>query len=843
LASVECEPDSAHNNQFDTNASAFFYSQCQQMNITLTVVSRYAAYAAKMPRSVYDDLALTGSSIGWRLRNSQRASIDQLWRRACSTNPDERKGLPPRCDRKWFINTFCGGDDDPSRCSADTAWDLVTGFMQYDTLALLAAIPAVRASLFDPFVMPPLFRIPSTAALDGSENDLEFDLSDMDGEETPKAPERRESGFNHSRRRSTISMEFKAENMGKKKPSGGQSRRGRANRRLSCPGPRAIQRAIARATEDNKYIETPFENPKGSGAPLPFDRGTRNLIGLTDKEHNLKDPALLVNLLKTGYRQGILCNHHTQPHIILHLQLRWDNLADTLLTCLMLRSLWDMRLASVLGMIVSISPSDSKQAKRPPDEVSVSDVDDDATEEGDNTSKNKGQADGKSDNDKAKTNDDLCALAESIRTTLRSIGLAHVKFLVVSGDNSMEEHKRQSTEAFRELYESAPPIGVTLVLTATFTSVWPFAESHPDLFRNKTVRVVHTGGALVWPARWGWATLPFSKSEENQEDEFSEEKGGGVTHEQILVPDPAAQNHRLDMTSARLFYKRAQALSVPMVILSRHVAKECCIPRNFFDVLGSHGGEVGKRIYNNERDSILNLWKCSCAPPGSPARGNLPERCDSHWFAENFCAGTLARNEEEVWKSVEAVNLYSPIALLAALPGETLQSYFQTMPFHVRSATHHVIGLTEEVPPRNVTNPSELRSLVVQSLLSAALANESQFDQDPPPMVPIRMDHEQRERRRSGAPLRDSASGSGYLASSVISTISFAGVAEPGEVDMWTFSEAARRELFSRTVAQTSKNAVLPKETKRKFVAMTSESRLAATNGFVPPQSAAKEES
>ena len=34
----------------------------------LVIVSRWAAYAAKMPRDVYDDLALSGSSIGWRLR-------------------------------------------------------------------------------------------------------------------------------------------------------------------------------------------------------------------------------------------------------------------------------------------------------------------------------------------------------------------------------------------------------------------------------------------------------------------------------------------------------------------------------------------------------------------------------------------------------------------------------------------------------------------------------------------------------------------------------------------------------------------------------------------------------
>jgi hypothetical protein len=273
LSTIECEPDAANNNSFDPAASAYFYSQCQKMNITLTVVSRFAAYSAKMPRSVYDDLALTGSSIGWRLRNSQRCSIDQLWRRACSLDPEIRQGLPLRCDRNWFINTFCGGVDDHSRCSADTAWDLVTGFMQYDTIALFAAVPAIRERFFDPFVMPPLQR----------------------------------AKVKMGRRRSTYS------------------------------GPPAIARAIARAREDSELIETPFQSSVSS-VPKAFDRGTRNLIGISDELHNIHDPNLLVDLLETGYRQGILCDHHTQPHIILHLHLRWDNLADTLLTCLMLRS-------------------------------------------------------------------------------------------------------------------------------------------------------------------------------------------------------------------------------------------------------------------------------------------------------------------------------------------------------------------------------------------------------------------------------------------------------------------------------------------------------------------------
>ena len=141
------------------------------------------------------------------------------------------------------------------------------------------------------------------------------------------------------------------------------------------------------------------------------------------------------------------------------------------------------------------------------------------------------------------------------------------------------------------------------------------------------------------------------------------------------------------------------------------------------------------------------------------------------------------------------------------------------MPFPVRSATHHVIGLTEEVPPRNVTNPSELRSLIVQSLLSAALANESEFGRDPPPRVPIRMDHERRGRR---ADLRGRHS-NGTSAISAVSSIN--GRNDEDECDdMWTFSEAARREIFSRTEAQTRKNN-LQGRPSRKFVGRANESR------------------
>jgi hypothetical protein len=116
--------DSAHNNMFDLASARYLYARLQELGIPMTVVSRHAAYAVPVPRAIYDHLAQSGSTIGWRLRKVQRDSIEALWRRACA--PDcsaERNGLPARCDKTWFSKTFCegragerGGDDPVRAC-------------------------------------------------------------------------------------------------------------------------------------------------------------------------------------------------------------------------------------------------------------------------------------------------------------------------------------------------------------------------------------------------------------------------------------------------------------------------------------------------------------------------------------------------------------------------------------------------------------------------------------------------------------------------------------------------------------------------------------------------------
>jgi hypothetical protein len=146
-------PDTAHNNEFDKEASVFTYRRLQELGIPLVVVSRFLAYACQVPKSIYDRMAATGSRIGKHLQWAQRNCIESLWQRSCAPEGSlARNGLPERCNREWFVNTFCGGmgKADGAPLTADASiWDHVVAFNMYDPLALCVAVPSLQ-HLFDP---------------------------------------------------------------------------------------------------------------------------------------------------------------------------------------------------------------------------------------------------------------------------------------------------------------------------------------------------------------------------------------------------------------------------------------------------------------------------------------------------------------------------------------------------------------------------------------------------------------------------------------------------------------------------------------------------------------------
>ena len=107
-AGERLRPDTAHNNLFDLASTEYAFAACQRWRIPLVVVSRFAAYQCQMPRSLYDRMAASGARIGKHLQRVQRLSIEKLWQRACAPEgAPERQGLPARCDRAWFLATFC----------------------------------------------------------------------------------------------------------------------------------------------------------------------------------------------------------------------------------------------------------------------------------------------------------------------------------------------------------------------------------------------------------------------------------------------------------------------------------------------------------------------------------------------------------------------------------------------------------------------------------------------------------------------------------------------------------------------------------------------------------------
>ncbi len=146
-------PDpSAQNHKFDLEATVELYRELQRAGIPLTIVSRHAAAAAKVPRAIYDDMAATGHQIGIRLRDAQREAIQHVWERTHVPVGDERRrGLPERCTPTWFRESFCGGQG-AERTGSDSIWDIVESFMLYDPCTLIAAMPTLREYFYHPYV-------------------------------------------------------------------------------------------------------------------------------------------------------------------------------------------------------------------------------------------------------------------------------------------------------------------------------------------------------------------------------------------------------------------------------------------------------------------------------------------------------------------------------------------------------------------------------------------------------------------------------------------------------------------------------------------------------------------
>lgn len=138
----------AANNNFDPGSTMHLFDAMQRHNVPMTITTRFAAYGCMMPYSIFDAMAKTGSPIGVRLYEQQATRLRELWAKAnAEVGSFERGDLPARCDRNWFMSTFCGGrdpgDDDVLPYMAEVAW--------YDPMNYIASSDELRAEFYRPY--------------------------------------------------------------------------------------------------------------------------------------------------------------------------------------------------------------------------------------------------------------------------------------------------------------------------------------------------------------------------------------------------------------------------------------------------------------------------------------------------------------------------------------------------------------------------------------------------------------------------------------------------------------------------------------------------------------------
>lgn len=153
-------PDSSANNEFDLCSAKTCFEVFQKMEMPFSVLTRYAAYDCKIDIEFFEKMAATNNKIGLQLLISLKYRLEALWYQAnLPIESLERQGLPERCDRNWFISTFCDGIGLTSTASDfKNIWHHVKWLNLYDPLALVATVDYVAKKFF----VPQIFSVGNT---------------------------------------------------------------------------------------------------------------------------------------------------------------------------------------------------------------------------------------------------------------------------------------------------------------------------------------------------------------------------------------------------------------------------------------------------------------------------------------------------------------------------------------------------------------------------------------------------------------------------------------------------------------------------------------------------------
>lgn len=230
---------------------------------------------------------------------------------------------------------------------------------------------------------------------------------------------------------------------------------------------------------------------------------------------------------------------------------------------------------------------------------------------------------------------------------------------------------------------------LTLSLNSGLTDAWELLRDHEELFVKKVAQVCIMGDV------------------EMEGDEIQLRDG-------YLVPGKAA-NVLFDQISSKLLYQRLQDLDIPMVVVSKEVARNCKFRFNALDKMASSANLVGPCLFFSQMTKMKELFEKASAPVGDPRREGLPARCDREWYFNDFCDGIDPGRiaPEYILPHLKSFNLYDPTNVIASVPVLRNQ-FFNPTPVEVNCTTHLVIGVSFE--NHGIKNPAELKRFMEEGM-------------------------------------------------------------------------------------------------------------------------------
>lgn len=254
---------------------------------------------------------------------------------------------------------------------------------------------------------------------------------------------------------------------------------------------------------------------------------------------------------------------------------------------------------------------------------------------------------------------------------------------------------KRGVDLIQQAYVAAAPKSVQLVLISKLTDAAVFIHLFERLFVRKTLRVVIMGGVKEFDGKY-------------------------------LEPDGAA-NNASDSEAAAAVYRKCQDLNIQLVVVTRHLAYACRMPKTLFDSLAETGHPLGLHMQSTQRESVQKFWRqaCEASKDADPTTVGQIKR-DKTWFCKQFCdgAGMDRSPESDVWDIFTGFNMYDPLALMAAIP-ELRCKFFESETVRVKTTDHLVIGIRAEKPGIDAGKVAPAREFLMKSFQRGLLLDLS----------------------------------------------------------------------------------------------------------------------